>query len=111
LSAYLTFSIFEAAFFAEIIRSGIEALPRGQTHAGFALGLSSYQTVCYIVMPQVVRNTLPVLLTQVIVIFQDTSLVYAIGAYDWLKGFEIAGRNFGRPVESYLLAAASYFTV
>jgi glutamate/aspartate transport system permease protein len=63
------------------------------------------------VLPQAFRNMLPVLLTQTIILFQDTSLVYAIGAYDLLKGFEVAGKNFNRPVETYLLAAVAYFVV
>ena len=64
-----------------------------------------------IILPQAFRNMLPVLLTQTIILFQDTSLVYAIGAYDLLKGFEAAGKNFGRPVEAYLLAAVVYFVI
>ena len=64
-----------------------------------------------IVLPQAFRNMLPVLLTQTIILFQDTSLVYAIGAYDLLKGFEIAGKNFNRPVETYLVAAVVYFVI
>jgi glutamate/aspartate transport system permease protein len=62
-----------------------------------------------VMLPQAFRNMLPVLLTQTIILFQDTSLVYAIGAYDLLKGFETAGKNFGRPEEAYLLAAVVYF--
>jgi glutamate/aspartate transport system permease protein len=54
---------------------------------------------------------IPVLLTQTIILFQDTSLVYAIGAYDMLKGFEVAGKNFGRPIETYLAAAVIYFLI
>ena len=110
-SAYITFTAFEAAFFAEIIRSGIQALPRGQSMAGLALGMSQAQTMRLIVLPQALRHMIPVLLTQVIILFQDTSLVYVIGAYDLLKGFEIAGKNFGRPVEAYLLAAVVYFCI
>jgi len=102
---------FEAAFFAEIIRSGIQALPPGQSMAGLALGMSPWQTMRLIVLPQALRHMIPVLLTQVIILFQDTSLVYAIGAYDLLKGFETLGKNFGRPVEAYLLAAAVYFVI
>ena len=64
-----------------------------------------------VVLPQAFRNMLPVLLTQTIILFQDTSLVYAIGAYDLLKGFEVAGKNFSRPVETYLLAAVVYFVI
>jgi len=64
-----------------------------------------------VVLPQAFRNMLPVLLTQTIILFQDTSLVYAIGAYDMLKGFEVAGKNFGRPIEAYLMAAVLYFVI
>ena len=110
-SAYITFTLFEAAYFAEIMRAGIQSVPKGQQHAGFALGMSYGQTMSLVVLPQAFRNMLPVLLTQTIILFQDTSLVYAIGAYDLLKGFEVAGRNFNRPVEAYLLAAGIYFVI
>jgi glutamate/aspartate transport system permease protein len=90
LSAIITFIAFEAAFFSEIVRAGIQSIPRGQVYAGQALGMSYAQTI---------------------ILFQDTSLVYAIGAYDLLKGFEIAGKNFGRPIETYLLAAVTYFLI
>jgi len=69
------------------------------------------QTMQLVVLPQAFRNMLPVLMTQTIILFQDTSLVYAIGAYDLLKGFEIAGKNFNRPVETYLVAAVVYFVI
>jgi glutamate/aspartate transport system permease protein len=69
------------------------------------------QTTKLVVLPQAFRNMLPVLLTQTIILFQDTSLVYAIGAYDLLKGFETVGRNFNRPVETYLVAALVYFAI
>src|SRR5260221_532243 len=78
--------------------------------AGTALGLSFAQTYRF-VLPQAFRNMLPVLLTQTIILFQDTSLVYAIGAYDMLKGFEVAGKNYGRPIESYLAAGVTYFVL
>jgi glutamate/aspartate transport system permease protein len=111
VSAVITFIAFEAAFFCEIVRSGIQSIPKGQTSAALALGLSQQQTLRWIVLPQALRNMTPVLLTQVIILFQDTSLVYAIGAYDMLKGFEIAGKNSGRPVEAYLAAALIYFLI
>ena len=69
------------------------------------------QNMRYIILPQAIRNMLPVFLTQTIVLFQDTSLVYAIGAYDILKGFEIMGNTFGRRIETYLLAAVVYFVI
>ena len=110
-SAIITFVAFEAAYFSEIMRAGIQSIPRGQVWSGYALGLDYWQTMGYIVLPQAFRNMLPVLLTQTIILFQDTSLVYAIGAYDLLKGFEVAGKNFNRTVETYLVAAVLYFVI
>ena len=111
LSATITFIAFEAAFFAEIVRAGIQSAPRGQIYAAEALGMTYGQNMRFIVLPQAFRNMIPVFMTQTIVLFQDTSLVYAIGAYDLLKGFEIAGKNFGRPIETYILAAFTYFII
>jgi glutamate/aspartate transport system permease protein len=111
MSAVVTFVAFEAAYFSEIVRAGIQAIARGQFNAGFALGMTYGQNMRFVVLPQAFRNMLPVFLTQVVILFQDTSLVYAIGAYDLLKGFETAGKNVGRPVEAYLLAAVVYFLV
>jgi glutamate/aspartate transport system permease protein len=111
LSAIITFTVFEAAYYSEIMRAGIQSVPRGQVHAGYAVGMDYRQTMQLIVLPQAFRNMLPVLLTQTIILFQDTSLVYAIGAYDLLKGFEVAGKNFNRPVETYLVAAVVYFVI
>ncbi|WP_342619533.1 amino acid ABC transporter permease [Rhodoferax sp. GW822-FHT02A01] len=111
MSAIITFSIFEAAYYAEIMRSGIQSVPKGQMYAGYAMGMTYGQCMQLVVLPQAFRNMLPVLLTQTIVLFQDTSLVYSVGAYDLLKGFEIVGRNYNRPVETYVVAAASYFLI
>ena len=111
LSAIITFTVFEAAYYSEIMRAGIQSVPRGQVFAGYAMGMTYAQTMKLVVLPQAFRNMLPVLLTQTIVLFQDTSLVYAIGAYDLLKGFEVVGKNFNRPVEAYLVAAVVYFAI
>ena len=111
MSAIITFTLFEAAYYSEIMRAGIQSIPRGQVAAGYALGMRYGQTMGLVVLPQAFRNMLPVLLTQTIILFQDTSLVYAIGAYDLLKGFETAGKNYGRPIEMYLLAAVTYFVI
>jgi len=111
LSAMITFTVFEAAYYSEIMRAGIQSVPRGQVSAGYAVGMTYAQCMKLIVLPQAFRNMLPVLLTQTIILFQDTSLVYAVGAYDLLKGFEVAGKNFNRPVEMYLLAAVTYFVI
>lgn len=111
LSAMITFTVFEAAYFSEIMRAGIQSVPKGQVNAGYAVGMTYGQTMQLIVLPQAFRNMLPVLMTQTIILFQDTSLVYAIGAYDLLKGFEVAGKNFNRPVETYLVATVVYFVI
>ncbi|HEY9223958.1 MAG TPA: amino acid ABC transporter permease [Variovorax sp.] len=110
-SAVITFIAFEAAYFSEIMRAGIQSIPRGQVFAGMAVGMTYGQNMKLVILPQAFRNMLPVLLTQTIILFQDTSLVYAIGAYDLLKGLETAGKNYGRPIEAYLLAAVVYFVM
>lgn len=111
LSATITFIAFEAAFFSEIVRAGIQSVAKGQVYAGEALGMTYGQNMRLVVLPQAFRNMIPVFMTQTIILFQDTSLVYAIGAYDLLKGFEIAGKNYGRPIETYILAAFTYFVI
>ena len=111
LSAIITFVAFEAAYFSEIMRAGIQSIPRGQVHAGQAVGMTYSQNMRLIVLPQAFRNMIPILLTQTIILFQDTSLVYAIGAYDLLKGFTTAGKIYGRPEEAYILAAVVYFVI
>jgi glutamate/aspartate transport system permease protein len=110
-SAIITFTVFEAAYYSEIMRAGIQSIPRGQVFAGYALGMNYGQTMGHVVLPQAFRNMLPVLLTQTIILFQDTSLVYAIGAKDLLKTAEIAGKNYNRPVEMYVFAAIIYFVI
>ncbi|ROR22587.1 amino acid ABC transporter membrane protein 2 (PAAT family) [Comamonas sp. BIGb0124] len=111
MAAVITFIAFEAAYFSEIMRAGIQSIPRGQVFAGQAVGMTYGQNMRLVILPQAFRNMLPVLLTQTIVLFQDTSLVYTIGANDLLKGFVVAGTNLGRPIESYLLAAVVYFVI
>jgi len=111
IASLITFTVFEAAYYSEIMRAGIQSVSKGQVYAGYAVGMTYAQCMKLIVLPQAFRNMLPVLLTQTIILFQDTSLVYAIGAYDLLKGFEVAGKNFNRPVETYLVAAVVYFII
>jgi len=110
-SAIITFTVFEAAYYSEIMRAGIQSIPKGQVYAGNALGFTYSQNMRLIILPQAFRNMLPVLLTQTIILFQDTSLVYAIGAKDLLKAAEIAGKNYNRPVEMYIFAAIIYFAL
>ncbi|MCX7145799.1 MAG: amino acid ABC transporter permease [Sulfuritalea sp.] len=110
-SALVTFTLFEAAFYCEIMRAGIQSVPRGQVAAGYAIGFTYGQNMRLVILPQAFRNMLPVLLTQTIVLFQDTSLVYAIGAKDLLKAAEIAGKNYNRPVEMVIFVALIYFMI
>ena len=111
LSALVTFIMFEAAYYCEIMRAGIQSIPRGQVWSGYALGLTYGQTMGHIVLPQAFRNMLPVLLTQTIILFQDTSLVYVISATDFLgAASKIANRDY-RQVEMYSFVAAVYFII
>ena len=110
-AAVITFTFFEAAYYSEIMRAGIQSVPRGQVYAGYAVGMTYAQCMRLVVLPQAFRNMLPVLLTQTIVLFQDTSLVYAIGAYDFLKGFLTLGQIYNRLDEVLLPAAAAYFVI
>ena len=111
MSAVITFIAFEAAYFSEIVRAGIQSIPRGQVYAGQALGMSYGQNMRLVILPQAFRNMIPVFLTQTIILFQDTSLVYIITAHDMLHGFTIAGNNLSHPRESYILAAVFYFVI
>jgi glutamate/aspartate transport system permease protein len=110
-SAIITFIAFEAAYFSEIMRAGIQSIPRGQVFAGQALGMSYGQNMRLVVLPQAFRNMLPILLTQTIILFQDTSLVYIITAHDMLHGFTTMGSNLSHPREAYILAAGLYFVI
>jgi glutamate/aspartate transport system permease protein len=110
-SALITFTMFEAAYYCEIMRAGIQSIPRGQVWSGYALGLDYWQTMGYIVLPQAFRNMLPVLLTQTIILFQDTSLVYVISATDFLgAAAKVANRDY-RLVEMYTFVAVVYFII
>jgi glutamate/aspartate transport system permease protein len=108
-SSLVTFILFEAAYYCEIMRAGIQAIPRGQVWAGYALGLSYRQTMATIVLPQALRNMLPVLLTQTIVLFQDVSLVYVLSITDFVGAADKVGRRDGRLVEMLLFVAVVYF--
>ena len=110
-SAIITFIAFEAAYFSEIMRAEIQSIPRGQMWAGYALGLSYWQTMGQIVLPQAFRNMLPVLLTQTIILFQDTSLVYVSALADFFGQAYGIGERDGRIVEMLLFAGLVYFII
>ena len=108
-SSVITFMMFEAAYYSEIMRAGIQSIARGQVWAGYALGLDYWQSMRYIVLPQAFRNMLPILLTQTIILFQDTSLVYVLSITDFLGAASKVAQRDGRLVEMYLFAALVYF--
>ena len=110
-SSLVTFIMFEAAYFSEIMRAGIQSISKGQPAAAQALGLTYSQTMRYVVLPQAFRNMLPVLLTQTIVLFQDTSLVYVLSIPDFLGAASKVAQRDGRLVEMYLFAALVYFII
>jgi glutamate/aspartate transport system permease protein len=110
-SSLITFTLFEAAYFAEIMRAGIQSISKGQPSAASALGLTYGQSMRYVVLPQAFRNMLPVLLTQTIVLFQDTSLVYVLSIPDFLGAASKVAQRDGRLVEMYLFAAVVYFVI
>lgn len=111
VSAMVTFVVFEAAYFAEIIRAGIGSIKSGQLAAAAALGLNYAQTMRFVILPQAVKHMLPILLTQVIVVFQDTSLVYVISANDFLGACSKIAQRDSQLILMYLLAAVVYLTV
>jgi glutamate/aspartate transport system permease protein len=111
VSALVTFTLFEASYYAEIMRAGIQSIPRGQVSAGYALGLDYWQTMGQIVLPQAFRNMIPVLLTQTIILFQDTSLVYVLSSTDFLGAASKVAQRDGRLVEMYSFAALVYFAI
>src|SRR5262249_25097741 len=111
VSSWITFTLFEAAFFCEIMRAGIQSIPRGQIGAAYALGMNYRLTMGEIVLPQAFRNMIPVLLTQTIILFQDTSLVYVLSITDFLGAASKVAQRDGRLVEMYLFAALVYFII
>jgi len=110
-SVLIAFIMFEAAYYCEIIRAGISSVGRGQVAAGQALGLTYRQNMRYIVLPQAFRNMIPVLLTQAIVLFQDTSLVYVVGLHDFLVNGDIVANRDNRLLEMYTTVALVYFVM
>jgi len=108
-SALIAFTMFEAAYYCEIMRAGIQSVPRGQVHAAYALGLTYGQAMVKVILPQAFRNMVPILLTQGIILFQDTSLVYVVGLTDFMGAASKVAQRDGRLVEMYLFAALIYF--
>ncbi len=110
-TAIITFVMFEAAYFCEIMRAGIQSIPKGQQYSAYALGLTYGQAMRLVILPQAFRNMIPVLLTQTIILFQDTSLVYVISATDFTGAASKIAQRDGRLIEMYLFVAAVYFVL
>ena len=110
-SALIAFTMFEAAYYCEIIRAGIQSVPSGQVNAAYALGLNYRQAMMRVILPQAFRNMIPILLTQGIILFQDTSLVYVVGLTDFMGAASKIAQRDGRLVEMYLFATLVYFVL
>jgi len=110
-SVLTAFIMFEAAYYCEIMRAGIQSVRVGQAHAGQALGLTYQQNMRYVVLPQAFRNMIPILISQAIVLFQDTALVYVVGLSDFLYSAEIVAMSENRLMEMYITVAIVYFAL
>lgn len=110
-SALIAFVMFEAAYYSEIMRAGIQSVRKGQVYAGQATGLNYWQIQRYVVLPQAFRNMIPILVTQGIILFQDTSLVFVVSLRDFMTASSIVARTEGRLVEMYVFAALVYFVI
>ena len=110
-SVLIAFVLFEAAYYCEIIRAGIQSVSKGQVYAGQAVGLNYFQNMRYIVLPQAFRNMIPVLLTQAIILFQDTSLVYVVGVKDFLVSADLVANRENRIFEMFTTVACVYLII
>lgn len=110
-SAMMGFALFESAYYSEIIRAGIQSVPKGQISAAYALGMNYSQAMRLVILPQAFRNMVPLLLTQAIILFQDTSLVYVSALADFFGASYKVGDRDGRLVEMLLFAGAVYFVI
>ncbi len=110
-SAVVAFIMVESAYYSEIIRAGIQSVPRGQPWAAYALGMNYWQSMGQVVLPQAFRNMIPIMLTQAIILFQDTSLVYVVALKDFLGAASTAGQLTGRTTELYVFVALVFFVI
>ena len=110
-SALVAYALFEAAFYCEIIRAGIRAVSAGQGLAAAATGLRPWQVMRLVVLPQALAGMVPLLLNQVIILFQDTALVYVVSLRDFLTAASVVASRDDRPVEMYTFVAVVYFLI
>ena len=110
-SVLVAFVMFEAAYYCEIMRAGIQSVRKGQIYAGQALGLTYTQNMRYVVLPQAFRDMVPILMTQAIILFQDTSLVYVVGVKDFLVSADLVANRENRILEMFTTVALVYFVI
>jgi polar amino acid transport system permease protein len=107
--ALTAFVVFEAAYLGEIVRAGVQSVPRGQMEAATAVGLTGPQTMMFVILPQALKNMIPSLVTQFIVLFKDTSLASIIGFMDLTKAAQVVNNREVRPFALYLFIAVVYW--
>lgn len=110
-AAIISFIVFEAAYFGEIIRAGVQSVTRGQALAAYSNGLTFYQTTYHVILPQALRNMVPSIINQAVIIFQDTSLAYVIGLREFLRRVNLVDAREARSIELYLFAGLVYFII
>ena len=110
-SAVIAFTMFEAAYYSEIIRAGLLSVSSNQISAARATGLTYSQSMIHVILPQAFRNMIPILLTQAVILFQDTSLVYVVSLRDFMTASVIVAQSESRLVEMYIFAALVYFVI
>lgn len=110
-SALIAFTLFEAAYYSEIMRAGINVISGAQMGVALAIGMSRMQAYRYVILPQALRRMAPILLTQSIALFQDSSLVYVIGLHDFMTSIGIVANREARLIEFYLFGALVYFAI
>ncbi|WP_160243483.1 ABC transporter permease subunit [Acinetobacter indicus] len=111
VSSIVAFMLFEAAYFSEIVRAGIQSIPKGQTAAAYALGMTYGQSMRLIILPQAFRKMTPLLLQQTIILFQDSTMVYAIGLLDFFRTNYVRGDLMALLTQYILFAGLVYFSV
>ena len=111
VSAIVAFTAFEAAYYAEIVRAGMRSVSSGPYSAALALGMTKSQTLTYVILPQAFRVMTPLLMTQGMILFQDTALVYIIGLADFFRTASNIGKTTGYEIDMVLLAGSGYFVV
>jgi glutamate/aspartate transport system permease protein len=110
-SAFVAFTLFEGAYHSEILRAGLKSVRAGQLNAALASGMSRAQALRYVIFPQAFTAMIPIFLTQAIILFQDTSLVFVVSLHDFLTATTIIANRDGRLIEAYTFACLVYYLI